>query len=350
MIDDYLPRMSSDDFIQWIPELHREAVGHALAQLFGDSLITAITPLTGGRSTALVYRIDLADRSCVLRIITQRNPLTDPVRQFAAMRVAAASGVAPAVLHADAEAGVVISAFIDQQPVATLFPDDASVAELGALMRQLHDGPTMPPFLGAFQAIEQALIGIAGSGTVLSPLMRSYLERFAEVREVLEPRLVMGASHNDLNPGNLLHDGHRFWIIDWESAWRNDPFFDVATVLHWFGFEGERKAALLHGYFGTEPDAMQRAKLALMQQVVSCYYAVVFLLLPLQRKEIPPALEVDRATLPDFSEARAAMRTRTLPLTTAADHTRFSLIMVNDALGRMEGEEYGEAVRVLTAR
>jgi hypothetical protein len=123
--------------------------------------------------------------------------------------------------------------------------------------------------------------------------------------------------------------------------------FDVATVLHWFGFEGERKTALLHGYFGGEATPHQLAKLELMRQVVSCYYAVVFLLLPLQRGEIPPALDLDRSTLPSFAEARAMMRTRTIPLAMAEDHTRFSLVMVNDALGRMEREEYREAVRVL---
>jgi Ser/Thr protein kinase RdoA (MazF antagonist) len=337
----------SNDLTHVIPAAHREAAALALTATFGDAALSAITPLTGGRSTALVYRVDAGERSAVLRIITQRNPLTDPVRQFAAMKIAAASGVAPAVLHADTEAGMVISAFIDPQPFDSLFNDTDRVAELGALVRQLHDGPALPPFLDAFNAIEQALIGIAASGTVLSPLLQEFLEQYQVTRKALQPHCVLGPSHNDLNPGNLLYDGKRLWIIDWESAWQNDPMFDVATVLHWFGFIDEREAALLRGYFGGEPTAAQRAKLELMRQVVSCYYAVVFLLIPLQRGEIPPSIEVDPAALPTFAAARAMMHARTIPLATPEDHVRFSLIMVNEALQRAERVGYREALRMM---
>ena len=31
-------------------------------------------------------------------------------------------------------------------------------------------------------------------------------------------------------PSNILFDGERLWLIDWESAYRNDPLVDVAIV------------------------------------------------------------------------------------------------------------------------
>jgi hypothetical protein len=81
--------------------------------------------------------------------------------------------------------------------------------------------------------------------------------------------------------------------------------------------------------------------------VVSCYYAVVFLLIPLQRGEIPPSIEVDLASLPTFANARAMMGTRTIPLATPEDHVRFSLIMVNEAMHRMAAVEYPEALGMM---
>jgi thiamine kinase-like enzyme len=39
------------------------------------------------------------------------------------------------------------------------------------------------------------------------------------------------SSHNDSIPSNILFDGDRLWLIDWESAYRNDPLVDVAIVL-----------------------------------------------------------------------------------------------------------------------
>jgi Ser/Thr protein kinase RdoA (MazF antagonist) len=334
-----------------IPEAHRAAAARALGKAFRGAPVTAITPLTGGRSTALVYRVDAGSRSAVLRIITQRNPLTDPVRQFAAMEAAAAAGVAPGVLYSDAEAGIAITAFINARPWDDLLrTDPAWIARLGACVRRLHDGPAMPVFLDAFQCIEQAVLGIGQAGATLPPLFRMWLDQFQTVRQALAPHCVLGPSHNDLNPGNLLLDDERFWIVDWESAWQNDPMFDVATMLHWFGFAGASEAALLRGYFGAEPSALQLAKLELMRQVVSTYYAVVFLLIPMQRGELPPPLDVDPASLESFAEARRGMRDRRLPLATPADHVRFSLIMVHEAMRRMETPEYQVAFRMIEER
>ncbi len=42
------------------------------------------------------------------------------------------------------------------------------------------------------------------------------------------------SSHNDVNPFNVLFDGDRLWLIDWEIAFRNDPFADVASVANNF--------------------------------------------------------------------------------------------------------------------
>jgi hypothetical protein len=44
-------------------------------------------------------------------------------------------------------------------------------------------------------------------------------------------RLAPVSSHNDPVPANILFDGRRPWLIDWEWAYRNDPLVDVAIVL-----------------------------------------------------------------------------------------------------------------------
>ena len=56
--------------------------------------------------------------------------------------------------------------------------------------------------------------------------------------------------HNDLLNANLIDDGERIWIVDWEYAGMGDVFFDLAnfSVNHEFG-ETENRA-LLDAYFG----------------------------------------------------------------------------------------------------
>ncbi len=210
-----------------------------------------------------------------------------------------------------------------------------------------HDGPGLPAFLDAFQCIEQGLLVVTDAGATLPPMFLAFLDEFAAVRSALSPHIVLGASHNDLNPGNLLYDGERPWIIDWESAWQNDPMFDVATILHWFGFTNAQADALLQGYFGSTPTAMQLAKLEVMKQVVSCYYATVFLLLTLQHGELPPPLDPDPASLPAFADTRAAMREGMLALETAEDRVRFALVMINDAQRAGKRPEFAQAIELL---
>jgi Ser/Thr protein kinase RdoA (MazF antagonist) len=333
-----------------IPESHRTAVRRALTETFGRASVRAVASMDAGRSGSLVYRVDVGERSAVLRIITQRTPLRDPARQFAAMHIASEDGIAPRVYYANADDGVAISAYIDAVPSGDAFATNlARITDLGHRVRRLHDGPAFPVFLDAFQCIEQALEVIAASGATLPPMLAAYLDEFAEVRAALEPHCVLYASHNDLNPGNLLFDGVRPWIIDWESAWQNDPMFDVATLLHWFGFTAEQERALLQGYFRGAPNPVEAARLRVMRQTVSCYYAMVFLLLTLQAGELPPPLDPDPARLPSFAEARMGLRAGTLALESAADRVRFALVMINDARRAASQPQFAQAMARLVA-
>jgi aminoglycoside phosphotransferase (APT) family kinase protein len=37
-------------------------------------------------------------------------------------------------------------------------------------------------------------------------------------------------SHNDVNPANLVYDGERLLLLDWDVAGPNDPYYDPATI------------------------------------------------------------------------------------------------------------------------
>src|SRR5262249_11785981 len=78
--------------------------------------------------------------------------------------------------------------------------------------------------------------------------------------------------HNDLNPGNILFDGQRLWFIDWETAYRNDPLVDVATLTIFIAASPELEAVLLRSWLGREPDRLARARLALMRLQVRLFF------------------------------------------------------------------------------
>jgi thiamine kinase-like enzyme len=37
-------------------------------------------------------------------------------------------------------------------------------------------------------------------------------------------------SHDDVNPTNLVYDGNRLLLLDWDNAGKNEPMYDLATI------------------------------------------------------------------------------------------------------------------------
>ncbi len=48
------------------------------------------------------------------------------------------------------------------------------------------------------------------------------------------------SSHNDLNPGNVLFQGDKAWLVDWESAFAADRYVDLAAIANFFATRGAR--------------------------------------------------------------------------------------------------------------
>ena len=56
----------------------------------------------------------------------------------------------------------------------------------------------------------------------------------------------MVSSHNDLfKPDNILFDGQRIWLVDWEAAFLNDPYADLAAVANQVVTNDEEEMAYL---------------------------------------------------------------------------------------------------------
>ena len=59
--------------------------------------------------------------------------------------------------------------------------------------------------------------------------------------------LVLG--HNDLLAANVLDDGKRLWLIDWEHAGIGSPLFDLANLSTNNGLSADQQEWLLEAYF-----------------------------------------------------------------------------------------------------
>lgn len=173
-------------------------------------------------------------------------------REVMSARAAHAAGFAPEVVHA--APGLMVSRFIEGSVLTS--------ADLRARIPQLAD------FLRRFHIEMPA--GISGPGYIfwVFHTNRDYVRMLraegraghadrwlainAELEAAQEP-LPIRFGHHDLLPANLIDDGKRLWLIDYEYAGFDTAMFDLANLSSNNGFSRAQSETLLAEYFGTPP-------------------------------------------------------------------------------------------------
>jgi thiamine kinase-like enzyme len=216
-------------------------------------------PLPGG-ITNLNFTVRDAGRRYLVRIGGD-IPEHMILRRFEheAARAAHAAGLAPAVRHATD--GALVLDFIEGR---TLTAEDVrnpgNLDRLASLVRRCHTevprhfrGPA--PIFWPFQVVRDYAHTLAGDPAL--PALLAAAETLEEAVGCVE--IVFG--HNDLLPANLIDDGSRLWLVDWEYAGFNSPLFDLGGLASNAEMPEDQSRALLSAYYQAEitPDLLRRA-------------------------------------------------------------------------------------------
>ena len=145
-------------------------------------------------------------------------------------RAAEALGVAPPI--AFAENGVLVSRYIAGR---TLDADSAREpgfsGRLGSVLRALHEGwDGLVGDMFSFSPLQASRTYLETSrrmGAELPSDMEVMLDAVRKLSRMLSP-FTPALCHNDMLPANVLDDGNRVWIVDWEYAGIGHPLFDLA--------------------------------------------------------------------------------------------------------------------------
>lgn len=269
--------MSKDPFGAISAE-RRDAVGSALAATFGSLPTGAVTPISGGASTAATFRVEVGKQKYLLRIEGAPSPLRNP-HQYVSMHIAAEAGIAPKIHYIDEVSRVAVIDFIEQQPLG-MYPGGARALALalGALLARLQSAPIFPQFVVYPDIVARLFAHVRRTGLFAPGLLDAHVEHLDRVRaSFLAESSPPVSSHNDFIPSNILFDGERLWLVDWESAYRNDPFVDVAIVLDSVVRSPELEDVLLFAWLQRAPDEAMRVRLALARALTRLYYAGVLL-------------------------------------------------------------------------
>jgi aminoglycoside phosphotransferase (APT) family kinase protein len=233
-----------------IPEGKNAAVARALREAFDVSEFEDLRILTTGLSLALVFRIVVRGTPYLLRIITRTDAISDPTRQYACMKSAAEVGLAPRVWYTSTEDRISITDFVEAQP----FPAKEALVRLPITIQALHALPPFPRAVNYLDAVDGFVQKFLAAKILPESETKELFERYARVASIY-PRnnSEMVASHNDLKPENILFDGSRVWLVDWEAAFLNDRYFDLAMVANFVVTNDAEENAFLQTYFGEPP-------------------------------------------------------------------------------------------------
>jgi aminoglycoside phosphotransferase (APT) family kinase protein len=243
-----------------VPEQHRDDVRDALEAAIGFASVSSVRVMAGGASGALTFRVEARHDDLVLRIESIRGPLRNP-HQYECMRVAAEAGVAPPIRYLDDEKGILLLPYIEQRPPADFPGGAAALASAGGeLLARLHAAPGFPARSDYFEDLARLVERLERSGRVRAGLLDTHRDGLRQLRDAYpwHPEKFVSA-HNDPNQFNMLFDGQRLWLIDWETARRNDPFVDIATLCSHVAPHSELRDVVLRAALGRSPEALDHA-------------------------------------------------------------------------------------------
>jgi len=188
----------------------------------------------------------------------------------AAALAAYEAGLSPRVVHH--EPGAIVVDFIDGR---TLTPEamrePAMLPRIVQLIRVCHTrmaahlrGPLL--MFWPFHIVRDYAATLREGESRWRPQLPRLVALAGRLESLISP-IEVAFCHNDLLPGNLIDDGARLWLIDWDYAGFNSPLFDLANLASNNGFEEARERELLALYFGGPPEALLWQRFRAMRAV-----------------------------------------------------------------------------------
>lgn len=210
----------------------------------------SFAPLAGGISNLSFVATDRSGKYVVR--LTRDFPFHNVYREreVAVARAAHELGFAPEVVHV--EAGLMISRYIDAH---ALKPDGVrrDIARIVELLQRFHREMVAPIGDYAFDVF-------AVNRDYMRALADDQWSGLNDRLQAMQVDLPTVFAHHDLLAGNVLDDGQRLWLIDFEYSGPGSAMFDLANLSSNAGFSVAERAELLQAYFGAgEHDRAHRA-------------------------------------------------------------------------------------------
>jgi len=200
------------------------------------------------------YQVSTPDGTFVARISAGPSELLaiDRDCEYRNSVTAAAAGAGPPVIEYRPEYRLLVIGYIEGR---TLRPADVAaegnIARIAAACRRLHVGARFGNDFDMFD-IQRRYLSVVKSGGFRIPAgyedLRPQLTAAEKALAVRAPRTV--PCHNDLLAANLIDDGNRIWLIDYELSGNNDACFELGNIWAEARLPADALTELVTAYYG----------------------------------------------------------------------------------------------------
>jgi hypothetical protein len=332
-----------------IPQEKSAAVTRALREAFDVTETEEIRQIPNGTFNKVqVFRIVVRGTPYLLRVILRTE---DPTCHFTCMSAAAEAGLAPRVRYTSVQDRVSITDFVEG---AIPFPRSEALVRVPRLLHALQALPAFPGRAGHLNTsctfllqkgpvVEGLLQRCRTMGVLPQDQLDELTARHAQLVSVYAPHDAdMAPSHNDLfKPDNMLFDGQHTWLVDWEAAFQNDRYADLAAVANMIVTRDAEEDAFLREFFGQPPDPYQSARFFLMQQVAHIFYTLAFLILQSGGQPIDWSQPA-----PDYYEFQRRFWTGEVKLDETPAKNAYGRVHWERLLRNVQSPRYEESLRI----
>ncbi len=192
----------------------------------------------------------------------------DRKNEAVAAEAAAKAGVSPALIHADAATGLMVTRYVEG--AVTMTPSSfrsrkGAPSRAAWAFRKLHSSDAVFPFrFELFAMIDDYLSILSGKDVALPDGYHGILAEAETVRAALARHPVpLAPCHCDPLCENFLDTGDLMWIVDWEYSGMNDPMWDLGDLSVEAGFEPAQDEEMLLAYFDGPPSLQDHGRMVI---------------------------------------------------------------------------------------
>lgn len=303
-------------------------------EIFPNNEDLSIKSVGGGLSGAKIYKVSIDKNKKKQYLVRYSSGIFGPeeiFNEFAIQELMGSSNVSPKVYYSNPKRGIVAMDFIDNKLPSGRDPNILSTIpnsyeKLVELMRNVHKIEKLDTQITdriALDYIKRSYQQLPSD--FLDENDAALLKRIVDTPWPTDKRALV---HNDFRSDNLLYDGQRFYLIDWELGGLSHPFYDLAYFANYQTLQRKEGEDLLALYLSREPSCEELTTYSHLRRIAFGFSAT--LALP-GLAELGDAVKQPREGEPPFTSLKELWQRideRSLSFEVPRDEYRISLFLL----------------------